>query len=153
MQTTDLEEYIYEHIPIVKTNNFKIQVLEENTIQVKGSYKEHINHRNSVFGGSLGTALTLSAWGYVRQLMEANNIKKSIIVIKKQEVEYPKPVTKDFISLSRPIDQDALNKALAMLRKFNKCRLYIEAYVTHENETEILTTFKGEFVVVVPNPS
>lgn len=146
----DLQQYVYEHIPIIKTNNFKIEVKDKNIVCVKGSYQEHINHRESVFGGSLSTALTLSAWGYVRLLMEDKNLAKAIIVIKRQEVEYLKPVTKDFVSYSKPVEPEALTKFFTTLTKFKKARLNIEAYVTHAEDGDILTNFQGEFVVVLP---
>ena len=147
----DLQKYVYEHIPIIKTNNFKIEVKDKVIVCVKGLYQEHINHRESVFGGSLSTALTLSAWGYIRLLMENKGLAKAIIVVKRQEVEYLKPVTRDFVSYSRPVAAEDLAKFFTMLKKFKKGRLHIEAYVTHENDPAVLTRFKGEFVVVIPS--
>jgi len=89
----DLQSYIYDHIPIVKNNLFTIEVAQSPYIEVKGRFADHINHRNSVFGGSLSTALILCSWATVRQILITRGIENGVIVIQSQTVNFDKPVT------------------------------------------------------------
>lgn len=146
----DLQQYIYEHIPIIKQNNFTINLDPEEHILVHGQYLEHINHRNSVFGGSLSTSLILSAWAYARKIVQDHNCGQTIIVIQSQEVKYLEPVTQDFLSYALEVSSAEVNKLIGMLNKFSKSRIAIEAVLTHEGGGPTLASFRGEFVLVKP---
>ena len=144
----NLQEYIYEHIPIVKANNFRIATDQAGAILVTGACADHINHRNTVFGGSLSTALILTAWANVRKLVADAGIRGEIIVIQSQEVQFLQPVTHDFLACTLAIPEPVSAKFIGMLRKFGKGRILVEAVVTHGDSNQTLTTFKGNFVVV-----
>lgn len=149
MDDENLQEYIYDHIPIVKANLFGIAKDGNDNVCVSGAFKDHINHRNSVFGGSLSTAMILASWATVRNILRARGIANGIIVIQSEEVKFMKPVVGDFIARIKPISDDKLRKFITMLNKFGKARLVLESSIAHANSTEVLTTFSGEFVVVV----
>ena len=146
--TENLQQYIYEHIPIIKQNNFTISQDPDGRIAVQGNYREHINHRNSVFGGSLSTALILSAWAYVRKVLQDRDCGEVVIVIQSQEVKYLEPVTADFWAVAKEIDEKEQSRLAAMLDKFAKARLEITASVTHLGQANCLAEFRGQFVIV-----
>jgi len=149
MEKEDLQKYIYEHIPIVQKNLLEIKKDDSGSVYIRGFYKDHINHRNSVFGGSISTALILSAWANVRDLLLSRGIANGIIVIQSEEIKFLQLVNKDFIARIQPIHDEKKHKFIGMLNKFGKSRIKIEAILTHENETEPLAHFFGDFVVVL----
>lgn len=149
METEDIQTYIHEHIPIVKENRFAIEADESPYVSVTGTLKDHINHRNSAFGGSLSTALILSAWASVRSLLRAHGVENGIIVIQSQTVRFDKPVTGDFTARTLPIADVKVAKFIAMLTKFGKSRLKVESYIAIEGTKDALTSFEGDFVVVL----
>ena len=144
----DLQNYIYEHIPIVKQNNFSITIDAASRILVQGNYREHINHRNSVFGGSLSTALILAAWAYVRKILQDQNCGPAVIVIQSQEVHYLEPVTADFSAVALEIDPKEKARLATMLNKFSKARMDIAAILTHGGDPQCRAEFQGKFVIV-----
>ena len=149
MENEDLQKYIYEHIPIVQKNLLEIKKTDSGSIFIRGFYKDHINHRNSVFGGSISTALILAAWANVRDLLLSQGITNGIIVIQSEEIKFLQPVNRDFIARIQSVSEDKKHKFSAMLNKFGKSRIKIEAVLTHENEQETLAHFLGDFVVVL----
>ena len=149
MEQEDLQKYIYEHIPIVQKNLLEIKKDDAGSIYIRGYYKDHINHRNSVFGGSISTALILAAWANVRDLLLSQGITNGIIVIQSEEIKFLQLVNQDFIARIQSVTEDKKHKFTAMLNKFGKSRIKIEAVLTHENEQEILAHFLGDFVVVL----
>jgi len=144
----DLQTYIYDHIPIVKKNEFSITIVNSPYVTVRGRFADHINHRNSVFGGSLSTALILSSWATVRQILKTRGIENGVIVIQSQTVDFDKPVIEDFVANVTPIHEDKLHKFIAMLGKFGKARLKMESIVTQGDSPEPLARFVGNFVVL-----
>jgi thioesterase domain-containing protein len=152
MEHEDLQAYIYDHIPIVRQNGFAIETDDTPYATVSGHFKEHINHRNSVFGGSLSTALILASWASVRGILRREGITDGIIVIQSQSVRFEKPVMEDFVARVVPISNAGIAKFLSMYRKFGKTRIRLEAHIAHagspSGSRENLATFEGDFVVM-----
>ncbi|MDA3852051.1 MAG: YiiD C-terminal domain-containing protein [Spirochaetaceae bacterium] len=144
----ELQQYVNEHIPIVNALKFKIQGITQKEVKVQAPYLYHINHRNSVFGGSISSLLILAAWARVKCIMEEID-PRAIIVIQDSQVEYLKPVLEDFTAESKDLSLD-LNKIQRMYQRFGKARLNIGAEIHVESKREILASFEGRFVVINP---
>lgn len=147
--SSPIEEYINEHIPIVKKHCFQISEVQSPFIQVRGSLKDHINHRNSVFGGSISTSLIVASWASVRNMLLTRGIPSGIIVIQSEHVEFSKPLVDDFYAVLRPVSDEKLSKFITMIHKFGKSRIKIEADVKDCTHNEICASFSGEYVVLL----
>jgi len=147
MTVAELQTYIDEHIPIVKANRLVVLKAESDCISVGGTLADHVNHRDSVFGGSLSTALILAAWARVRLWTDTFD-PAAVIVISEQYVKFEVPVLADFAAFSRPLKTEVLEKAMAQLRRFGKARFSVEAAIIHRGGSDIRAEFSGEFVVV-----
>lgn len=143
----DLQQYIYDHIPIVEKNRFVIARDDRGLIVVTGSLRDHVNHRSSVFGGSLSTALILCAWANLRQLLLSQTIAGPVIVIQSQTVEFTHPVLSDFQAVLDPPSESEVSSFLAKLTRFGKSRIEVKAVITGVGLTAPLATFQGQFVV------
>ena len=146
----DLEKTIVDNIPIIKANNFRISQTDDGTVCVSGRYAEHYNHKKTVFGGSLSTALTVSAWGAAMLLVEMHQLAGASFVIKHQEVSFIKPVVYDFSACSVPVPPEAVDVFLESLRSLKKSSLIIESCIRHPDSGRISARFKGEFVAFLP---
>ncbi len=146
----NIQEFIYQQIPIVEANKFSIHENEHQTFSVQGSFTDHTNHTNSVFGASLSTALTLSAWLQARKVAQESGIEKPVIVIQSQIVNFLKPVTKDFSASAIAWKPEEMERFRAILPKFPKCRLTIEAHLSQSGDPEVLVRFSGDFVILNP---
>lgn len=146
MDKENLQKYVEEHIPIVKKMNFKIEKLDKEGISVKALYSEHINHRNSVFGGSISSLMTTSAWGWVKYIMEEID-EKSTIVIQESQVKYLKPVLSDFTA-STNLENFNFERNKRMYEKFGKTRINVFVDLKEKGKDEVLASFKGIFVIL-----
>jgi thioesterase domain-containing protein len=151
MTAAELQQYVDEHIPIVKANGFTILEARPDRVSVGGTLADHVNHRNSAFGGSLSTALILAAWARVRQWTDTFD-PSAVIVIAEQRVAFGLPVLADFEAYSLPLADDLLARAWTMLGRFGKARFTVEAAVVHRGDTEMRARFSGVFVVVSGGP-
>lgn len=148
MNAQELQRYIYDHIPIIAANHFMIERITTDQVFVRGSYREHINHRDSVFGGSISTIMTLAAWSRVRLIMEDID-PGAVIVIQNSHVDFLAPVLADFTAVNRVLDGDELSRLRASLERFGKGRVSVSVDVRDDNSETVLAQFRGDFVIVI----
>ena len=148
MTAAALQKYLEDHIPIVKANRFTVADASPDRVAIGGRLADHVNHRDSAFGGSLSTALILAAWGQVR-LWTDNFAPNTVIVIAQQRVSFHLPVLQDFEAVSLPLSTATLDRARSMLTRFHKARFTVEAILVHTGDTQARAEFAGEFVVVL----
>lgn len=140
-----LNDYIHQHIPITKSLGCEIQSAAQDKVIVTAPFLNNINHQSTVFGGSLHTVATLACWG----LLYANFVDKLgaiDIVIHHSEIDYLKPVTRDFSAISLKPAPLSWEKFEKMLERKGKSRIKIRSTIC-ENE-EVLVDYQGVFVVI-----
>lgn len=147
MNKYELQNYIVKNIPIVKEMGFIIEDIGDNQVIVSGEYKKHINHTNSVFGGSISSVMTLAGWGRVRILIEDID-KNAVILIKSNSTDFIKPVVEDYIVITESLLEKDIEKFKKIYNKFGKGRIMVNAVLKHRNSNEILAEFIGEFVAI-----
>lgn len=128
MNAQELQDYIYDHIPVVGVNRFEIAAIDGDVVSVRGNYDLHINHRNSVFGGSIGTATTLASWAQVRMFMEHEGLaEKAVIVVQRHTVEFLLPVLSDFTAKGLEIGAADKEKFMSILGRHKRAKLELSA--------------------------
>ncbi|HAS79815.1 MAG TPA: hypothetical protein DCR90_02780 [Fusobacteriaceae bacterium] len=147
MDKNELQKYIIENIPIVKDMGFIIEKIKDNKVIVSGEYKKHINHTNSVFGGSISSVMTLAGWGRVRILIEDID-SSAIILIKNNSTDFIKPVVEDYIVITEPLLKKDIEKLIKTYNRFGKGRIKVMATLRHKTSLDTLAKFKGKFVVI-----
>ncbi len=146
MDAGELQSYIYEHIPVIAQNHFEIQEIKDEQVFFKGSLKEHINHRDSAFGGSLSSLMILTAWSAVRIMTD--KLKNVVIVIQNSHVDFLKPVLADFTAVNHQLPPAIRQKLFQSLQRFGKGRVTMNVDLYTNDPHDILASFKGDFVVV-----
>ena len=146
----DLESYICNNIPIFGVSKFAIMENNCGTVSVSGRYADHYNHKKTVFGGSISTSLMISAWCQamviVRDRFSVSLGDAAGFVVKHQEVDYLKPVEKDFVSTSILPSFDVEKTFFDGLIKHGKNSLVIEAVLLQAGDARVKAHFRGEFV-------
>lgn len=145
MNKTEFEKYLHDHIPVTKAMGFTVEEYSLGRIKIKAPFKENINHRLSVFGGSISSILIMAGWAYVRKIMERID-PDSIIVIHKNTVEYHLPIISSFTAEVKKVNKKQVDSFIEMYQKYGKGRLSIESEIDGNNH--VLANFKGTFVVL-----
>lgn len=152
MNAEELQRYVDTHIPIVKANRFSIVEAGPERVVVGAALADHVNHRDSAFGGSLSTALILASWARVRVWTDGFD-PAAVIVISEQNVRFTLPVLEDFEARSQPLAPEVLSRAQGHLARFGRARFRVEAEVVHRGDAAVRAEFWGEFVVVASGAS
>lgn len=145
MTKTEIEQYLYEHIPITKALGVKAVEFSKEGVKFKAPLANNINHRSTAFGGSISSMLITTGWSYLRLLFDGSDpIPK--IVIGKSNTQYLKPVTDDFTSELIIPKKETVKKFMEMYHRFGKARITLKAQIKEEGK--VLAEFEGDFVVI-----
>lgn len=146
MEAAQLQTYIEEHLPVVARNGFTIADCQDHLVTVIGNYHDHVNHVQTVFGGSISMALTVAAWAHVRSLMDSV-AHQVAIVVRRQQVDFDRPVKTDFRAVTLPHPAGDVETFQQRFSQKGKARLTVRAAL-YDDHNEPCATFEGQFVVL-----
>lgn len=143
MNKTEIEQYLYKHIPITKSLEVKAVAFSKGEVKFRAPLSKNINHRSTAFGGSISSLMITTGWSYVRLLLdEVEPIPK--IVISKSATQFLAPIISDFTSELLIPEEETVSKFLKMFERFGKARITLKARI---REKEIIQAiFEGDFV-------
>jgi len=136
-----LEEYLHAHIPISAAMGVQVDEVSPSRIILKAPFSPNINHKKTVFGGSLHAVATLACWS----LLHVNLVDVQI-VITHSDVKYIAPVISEFkveCCMAHPQDWEYFIK---MLQKKGKARLKLTARIFQEGQ--LCVDYTGTFVSI-----
>lgn len=146
MNATKLQDYLYEYIPISAAFQINVQELTADKVILRAPIKPNINHKKTVFGGSLHCVATLACWSLLFTKLE-QFIKPVEIVIARSGIKYLTPVTTDFHAECRMGDICNFQHLETMLTKKGKGHICLNAKIYQDNKLAV--DYCGEFVAIV----
>lgn len=145
MTATELEAYLYEHIPISAAMGVRVLGTSPE-IRLAAPLGPNVNHRGTVFGGSLASVATLAAWSALRVRLGDS----ARLVIVNQSTDYLRPVEGDFVAIARLPEGEALDRFLAAYRRRGRARIDVEARVEYGGAVAV--TLRGTFAALSDAP-
>lgn len=127
-----LEHTIRAGIPISEGMDFRVQALDELTIEVTGGAKENVNVHQTAFAGSLYSICTLAAWGLTFSKLPAN----CALVMAKAEIEYLRPVQGEIVAKAALTTAQS-DHFLTQLQQEGKARLDLQVSVENKGKTAV----------------
>ncbi len=136
------------HRDIALTQHMGLQVDEYSDIGLvlSAPLARNLNHKQTAFGGSLNSLVTLAGWGMVYLVLKEMG-REAHIIIQESEISYLRPVTDDFQAICPPAQDEALHKFQRMIRKKNIGRITLPCFIYHEKELAV--SFQGSYVATV----
>ncbi|EKU97548.1 thioesterase-like protein [Leptolyngbya sp. PCC 7375] len=143
-----IEQYLHEHIPMSKAMEVTVTSINDSGVLLSAPLAPNINHRNTVFGGSISTLAILSAWTFVHVQLKTLNIP-SRIVIQSNSLEYTNPATGDVQARCFAPDSSAWQCFINTLTKRGKGRISLSSEV-YSNGL-LVGQFHGKYVALKLN--
>ena len=106
----------------------------------------NVNHRNTVFGGSLASVATLAAWSALR--VRLGDSARVVVVC--QATDYLKPVSAEFEAIARLPEGPTLEAFLSAYSRRGKARIELDVVVL--SEAQVVATLKGTFAALADGP-
>jgi thioesterase domain-containing protein len=85
-----LEQYLHEHIPISRAMGAQVETADQAGVRLIAPLAPNINHRETVFGGSLSALGILAGWTLIHARLRAVNFKGRL-VIQRSATDFLKP--------------------------------------------------------------
>jgi thioesterase domain-containing protein len=105
----------------------------------------NINHRATVFGGSVSAVAILAAWSWLHFALRDAGLKARL-VIQRNTVEYLAPVAGDFEASCAGMSVTAFEKFEKQLRRLGKARVTLAAELIFDDQ--VAAKFEGDYVAV-----
>jgi thioesterase domain-containing protein len=142
---TAVEQYLHKHIPLSKAMAVSVTSIDLSGVTLSAPLQPNINHRSTVFAGSISAVSILSAWTLVHVRLQTLTIPCQI-VIQSSKIDYTKPIETDFqVRCLTPTDRD-WNRFIATITRRGKGRIVLDAEVYCR---ELLSgKFQGEYVAI-----
>lgn len=145
IQMQEILDYIHDHIPITSHLGAFIQQYDDESITIGAPLDANINHRNSVFGGSLSAIAILSGWALLFVKLKRCGIQNRL-VIQHSSFDFLNPATIDFEARSEFLSSAELDRFMKMFARKGKARITIKTNVYSGSELCGVST--GVYVAV-----
>ncbi len=141
-----LEEYLHQHIPLSQSMGIRVEHASTHKVILFAPLANNINHKKTVFGGSLHAVATLACWSLLYLNLEEKSDEKFQIVITKSEVSYDAPVDTDFRVECLTPENITWERFMKMLTSKGKARIKLSAYIYHKDRLSV--NYQAEFAAL-----
>lgn len=145
MTSSQLEQYLHEHIPL--SAHMQVIVVEATVERVvlSAPLAPNINHRDTVFGGSEAAIAILAAWSLLHTKLTAASIATRL-VIQRNSMSYDRAIIGDFTAKAEAPDHESWTSFTNMLRRKGRARIAVRSSLWFASVPA--AQFEGEFVAL-----
>lgn len=145
MTTDEVQQYLYDHIPLSKAMQVSVIALSDSEVILSAPLAPNINHRDTVFGGSASALAILAAWSLL-YLRLRNAGVESRIVIQRNTMDYQLPMDGEFFARSSLAHPEEWDRFMRLLTSKGRARISVSS--TTEFEGKVTGQLVGEFVAL-----
>lgn len=145
MDTQQLQEYLHTHIPLSAAMGVEVCSASDAEVVLGAPLGPNINHRETVFGGSVSALAILAAWSLLHVRLSDAGLSCRI-VIQRNSVDYDAPLPSAFFAKTLPVSDEAWQRFGDTLAKRGRARITITCVV--EAEGQPAARFEGAFVAI-----
>ncbi len=144
MEPALITQYAHEHIPITRHMGMTVLAVDDVQISLLAPYAPNINHRETIFGGSIASLGILAGWALLWAKLQREETPNRL-VIQSSSTNFIKPAT-DAIVACCQCDRARWLKFYTTLQRHGKARITLNAE-TRCGET-IVATHTGQYVAM-----
>lgn len=94
-----LQSVLHSDIPLTREMGLEVLDWQQHTLRLQLPLAANVNHKSTMFGGSLYCAAVLVGWGWLHLRLRELGIDDGHIVIQEGQISYPLPVTGAAVAL------------------------------------------------------
>jgi thioesterase domain-containing protein len=141
-----LEAILHHDIPLTRSLGLRVEQWENHELRLQVPLQPNINHKSSMFGGSLYCASVLAGWGWLHLRLREAGIEDGHIVIHEGQIEYPLPVVDDAIAICSAPSPEAWERFESIYRRRGRSRLELKSRILAADGRDAVR-FTGQFVL------
>uniref|UniRef100_A0A7C2AZS5 Thioesterase n=1 Tax=Pseudomonas graminis TaxID=158627 RepID=A0A7C2AZS5_9PSED len=147
LSAEDLEAVLHRDIPLTREMGIKVLGWRDHQLRLHLPLAPNVNHKNTLFGGSLYCGAVLAGWGWLYLRLNEAGIEDGHIVIQDGQISYPLPVTRDGVAICDAPDEASWEKFLKLYQRRGRARLALHTRIVAEGSEETAVEFVGQFVL------
>lgn len=142
-----LEQVLHHDIPLTREMGLKVLSWQGQQLRLELPLDPNINHKSTMFGGSLYCAAVLAGWGWLHLRLREAGIEDGHIVIQEGQISYPLPVTADAIAICEAPEGAVWEKFLRTYHRHGRARVTLPTNIFNQGSDEAAVRFSGQFVL------
>ncbi|XVJ48688.1 thioesterase domain-containing protein [Pseudomonas sp. UBT] len=142
-----LESILHHDIPLTREMGLKVLDWQHDQLQLHLPLQANINHKSTMFGGSLYCGAVLAGWGWLHLKLREEGIEDGHIVIQEGQISYPLPVTRDATVVCPAPEETVWKRFWATYKRYGRARLTLETWIVNEGSAEQAVSFTGQYVL------
>ena len=148
--TTDsryLESVLHGDIPLTREMGLQVLDWQHQQLRLQLPLAANVNHKSTMFGGSLYCAAVLVGWGWLHLRLREAGIDDGHIVIQEGQISYPLPVTGAAIAVCAAPEEKVWERFIATYQRRGRARLNLHTRVSNAGSDEAAVLFNGQYVL------
>ena len=142
-----LESILHHDIPLTREMGLKVLDWQQDQLHLHLPLHANINHKSTMFGGSLYCGAVLAGWGWMHLKLREAGIEDGHIVIQEGQISYPLPVTRDATAICAAPEEKVWKRFVATYKRYGRARLTLETWVVNQGSEEHAVAFTGQYVL------
>lgn len=142
-----LEAVLHRDIPLTRDMGIKVISWHDHSLRLHLPLEPNINHKSTLFGGSLYCGAVLAGWGWLYLRLKEAGIEDGHIVIHEGQISYPLPVKRDGEAICDAPDEATWDKFLRMYQRRGRARLALNTRIIAEGSEDSAVEFVGQYVL------
>ncbi|PYC29198.1 thioesterase [Aquipseudomonas alcaligenes] len=140
-----LERLLHQDIPLTRAMGLGVLGWQDGELRLSLPLAANLNHKSSMFGGSLYCAAVLAGWGWLHLSLREAGIVDGHIVIQQGQIDYSEPVLGDAVALCAAPPAAEWERFLALYRRRGLARIGLHSRIL-VGATEAVR-FSGQYVL------
>lgn len=140
-----LQATLATEIPITQHLGLRVVSYGVDGLALAAPLAPNINHKETVFAGSLNAVLTLTGWSLLWLILHEEAIAAKV-VIQDSTVRYLRPVAIDFVARCPHLAFEERTRMLSTLRRHGRARVTLDAAIYESDEVAV--AFTGRYVLL-----
>jgi len=142
-----LEEVLHHDIPLTRDMGVKVISWQNHSLRLHLPLEPNINHKSTLFGGSLYCGAVLAGWGWLYLRLKEAGIDDGHIVIQEGQISYPLPVKTDGVAICDAPDDATWERFVKMYQRRGRARLSLPTRIVAQGSDESAVEFVGQYVL------
>ncbi|MEB2856068.1 thioesterase [Pseudomonas fluorescens] len=142
-----LQTVLHHDIPLTAEMGLKVLEWSEQQLSLHLPLAPNVNHKSTMFGGSLYCGAVLAGWGWLHLRLQEEGITDGHIVIQEGQISYPLPVTGDAVAICPAPEAAVWNRFVAMYRRYGRARLTLDTRILNAGSEDEAVRFTGQYVL------
>ncbi|WP_455923026.1 YiiD C-terminal domain-containing protein [Pseudomonas putida] len=143
----ELAAILHSDIPLTRDMGLEVISWQGATLRLHMPLAPNVNHKSTMFGGSLYCGAVLAGWGWLHLRLREAGIEGGHIVIQEGQISYPLPVTGDAVAVCEAPDDKAWKRFLASWARYGRGRLTLDTRVFNQHSSDAAVRFSGQYVL------